>query len=299
MLNPAGEEGGESDTQLEMVEDAGMVAAADDYGESAHSEDEDLEDDGTSQVSISPQTTAQGAELVGMAGLPVNAMQLPMMATAGVAAAGVAAQSQIANRKRKQPPQFGDVELVDVIIEGQLHQLHPETRMTVVSKTTGKKLAGNTVPRARNVAEWLAQHIDYKVVVAPAAASRRRNKPSAKAAAMAKPYALAKSSAVGKRQPKKRIDNRTKIPFPLAESLEEGPGGDYIWECKRMYRESKRLLDANQFESAADSYDTAIHLAELAVRELVEAQARLRSFPNLTTDALATTWRSKRTKTEA
>lgn len=109
---------------------------------------------------------------------------------------------------------------------------------------------------------------------------------------MAKPYALAKSSAVGKRQPKKRIDNRTKIPFPLAESLEEGPGGDYIWECKRMYRESKRLLDANQFESAADSYDTAIHLAELAVRELVEAQARLRSFPNLTTDALATTWRS-------
>ena len=95
------------------------------------------------------------------------------VAAAGVAAAGVAAQSQIANRKRKQAPQFGDVELVDVIIEGQLHQLHPETRMTVVSKTTGKKLAGNTVPRARNVAEWLAQHIDYKVVVAPAAASKQ------------------------------------------------------------------------------------------------------------------------------
>ena len=109
---------------------------------------------------------------------------------------------------------------------------------------------------------------------------------------MATPLLPAKSAAVGKRQPKKRIDNRTKIPFPIPDSLGEGPGGDYIWECKRMYRESKRLLDANQFESAADSYDTAIHLAELAVQDLVEAQARLKSFPSLTSDALATTWRS-------
>ena len=97
-----------------------------------------------------------------------------------MAATGAAAQPQSANRKRKQPPQFGDVELVDVIIEGQLHQLRPETRMSVVSTTTGKKLAGSTVPCARNVAEWLAQNLDYKVVPAPAATSKdvQRSPPS-------------------------------------------------------------------------------------------------------------------------
>lgn len=72
----------------------------------------------------------------------------------------------VAGDGSESPKPIGEESIV-IEFEGQQLRVHPDTRLIVQSKITGKKLAGTAAPRAKTLISWLKVHQDYELAGLP------------------------------------------------------------------------------------------------------------------------------------